>query len=291
MTDNQQDVERARQLRRARTALRTSATGGAEEEVWQRWKTVAGQPTSNYKFIQAGFEWLDLLDDPQVELRTDILAITGWTGVGGATFLIETATSVEGPWFPVLAYTQATQQSVVLSTEPNVLNELQRYLRWSVDAPNNPWAITFKLAVVGASDATGPTDAEEINQAGEIQPWYSVRSTNAYGDGTTDPEAIIQDRVHWLKTDMMRYLSVEVETPMLSAATLVLETAYAEEGPWESIAAYTASYALERINLSWEATTAPTLPALSRFLRWKLQGTPAGSVPWLACFRITGKWS
>ena len=261
-----------------------------EEVVWSRWQTIVGEATSSYRFIQGSRDWLDLLSESQVEVRTDILAVTGWVGAGGATFLIETATSIEGPWDPVLAYTQATQQSVVLSTEPNIQNELQRYLRWSVDAPSNPWAITFKIAVVGAPGSGSGESSHVEAYNSDVQPWLSIRSTNAYG-ASTDPEAIIQERSGWLDTDKMRYLSLLIEAPMLSAATLSLETAYAEQGPWEIIGAYTSSYALERINLSWEATTAPTLPALSRFVRWKLEGTPAASVPWLACFRITGKWS
>ncbi len=261
------------------------------EFVWEPWTTIAGVTTGStafLKFGQAEANYLDLDDIKTVELRADIYGWSTLTGITltGATMTIETASSQEGPWLDILTFTAASVMSVVISSEGVTDYPALRYLRYTLASATLPWKVTFRLTATpqgkGPMTAGYPPDSAE-GHTGYLQPWMAMQSLSTAS--STAP--IVQDYDDWWKTDGLQYLTLESEVTMLSAATLVLECAYNREGPWQTVVAYTTAYTVARVTLA--ATAGSTLPAIARLMRWRLEGTPSGASPWIACFRVSGR--
>jgi len=255
-----------------------------EELVWQGWRTMAGVTISGFSLTTSSEDYLDLGDTTSLEVHTHLLNIEG------ATLALQTASSEEGPWESLQSYTAATDASIIVNSAVSSNHELERYLRWEITAPTE-WQATFRITVAApAGQVMGghvelPVDPYERG-AVELAEWTSYRV--AYTTSSTTN--VIADREDWLDTDEMRYLNLETEATLLSAATLVLESAFSEEGPWTTIASYTQAYTVDRVVMSWQPSG--SVPALARYIRWHLEGqTGGGAGSWEACFRVNGKWS
>ncbi len=239
---------------------------------------------STYDLTMPSEEYLDLGDTTELQVHTNILSIVN------ATLTLQTAMNTEGPWTDVQSYTGPTDTTILVTSEVDTDFDLQRFLRWEMEAPSSTWRSSFRIGVKPKrgslkSNVRLPVDIPEKGEV-ELTEWTAYK----VGFTASSTAPVVQDRNEWVDTDEMRYLVLETEALLLSAATLVLENAFSDEGPWTQIAAYTQAYTVDRVVLSWQPSGA--VPALARYIRWHLEGTPgAAGVAWEACFRVQGKWS
>jgi len=112
-----------------------------------------------------------------------------------------------------------------------------------------------------------------MGQTYEMAPWTTLRGTS----GST--EEIIQRRDTWVDAESLKEAVICIQVLTHTNCTLSIQTAVMPEGPWTSIADFTASTNTTKYFSSTEAAT----DKFQRFLRWKI-ARPAAN--WETGFRI-----
>ena len=119
--------------------------------------------------------WVDTAHYDSVRMMTYISQITD------AELKIQTAISFEGPWTDLLTYSSAGENSVELECDANATYQLERYVRWRVEATAATWDVCFMISAafqkVGESKS-GLTPAEIRRLAG-------TTATGGYSTSTT----------------------------------------------------------------------------------------------------------
>lgn len=107
----------------------------------------------------------------------------------------------------------------------------------------------------------------------ELAPWTTLRGSSA------STEIIIQRRDTWVDAESNKEAVVSIQVLTHTNCTLSLQTAVMPEGPWTSIADFTAATNTTKYFSSTESAT----NKFQRFLRWKLDRSVAN---WQTGFRI-----
>lgn len=84
--------------------------------------------------------WVDTAHYDSVRMMTYISQITD------AELKIQTAISFEGPWTDLLTYSSAGENSVELECDANATYQLERYVRWQVEATGVTWDVCFMMS-------------------------------------------------------------------------------------------------------------------------------------------------
>lgn len=261
-----------------------------EEVIIQDWCTRIGVTMVDYTFNQSADSWLQLDDRRELDVIVEILSIgeaLTLTAVTGVTFSVQTAFSEEGPWHTIAALTSPTVALLRFTSDPNAPFPVARFIRYAIDA-ERPWQTTFRVtAYVPPNSGPLPfNEADNVHVGERLAPWTAYRGTvptSQAGYGTTG----IQSAAEYLATDELQYLVLQPEITGIQGATLHLEVAFGEDGPWRSVAAYTQPITADQVLLS-EAPTSASIEVLGRFVRTRID---APGTNWVACYRVNAKWS
>jgi len=90
--------------------------------------------------VQDECDWVDTSHYDSVRVLTYISQITD------AELKIQTAISLEGPWTDLLTYSSAGENTSELECDANATYQLERYVRWQVEATGATWDICFMMS-------------------------------------------------------------------------------------------------------------------------------------------------
>lgn len=281
-----------------------AANRGAEEVIWQPWTTMMGVtmnplvPPSgaNYQYIQPSWRWLDLSNRDYVDILLEILGI----GVAGTvathadlSLAIQTANGEDGLWGSTVTFTAATMTMMRFTTDPNSAFPVGRFLRMAVIPGTattiGPWQMTYRASAFPDAAGgqllfnSGVGDPSRVH-ANDWQCFHGSYTTQ-YGGSLLG----IQPAEDWLRSFAFQYLVFEIEITAISGATLYMEGAFNEEGPWTALGAYATAYTL--VQLVMGPTPTATIPVIPPLIRWRVYGEASGGGFWMACFRVNPKWS
>jgi hypothetical protein len=262
-----------------------------EEVIWEDWVTRAGVTTTDYTFVQAADGWLQLDERAELDLLVEILSLGQPLSLAlatGVTLHIETAFSEEGPWNRLASYDAATLVNLRLTSDPNAPYALARFLRYVIEGAE-PWQSTFRLsAYVPTGSGTVPRNNSDRSHAGEcLSHWTSYRGSMATSEVGDAAILGVQPAPEQLGTDELEYLVLEPEITMLSGCTLMIESAFGEDGPFRTVAAYTQAYTQAQIIMA-EVPYDTSVKVLGRIIRTRVVA-PTGN--WVANYRVNAKWS
>lgn len=262
-----------------------------EEVIWQDWVTRAGVTTTDYNFVQEAFDWLQLDERAELDVLVEILSLgspLSLATVAGVTFHLETAFSEEGPWNRLASYGAATLVNLRLTSDPNAPYALARFLRYVIEGAV-PWQATYRLsAYVPVGSGALPRNNSDYAHSGEyLTPWTAYRGSVATSEAGDAAILGVQPAPEQLGTDELEYLVLEPEITMLSGCTLIIESAFGEDGPFRTVAAYTQAYTQAQVIMA-EVPYDASVKVLGRILRTRVVA-PTGN--WVANYRVNAKWS
>lgn len=235
---------------------------------------------------QPARRYLRLEHTPSAVLRSQVIYSHGAL----ATFVLETAARIAGPWRS-LAETRSTGfTDYVLNAEPSSTVSTSRFVRWRVEAPAAAtWGLCARVNV------TTPNDLAPLSllPQGEhtpgyrcLQDWVTIRG--GYTASPSDGLDFIPVESSWLTTDGMENLMTELEAIRANCAQIDLQWAMNKEGPWTTVSSITPSADAKYTLLSNQPGVTTPTNLLGREVRYRVQS----SVPnWVACLRLGGKWS
>ena len=84
--------------------------------------------------------WVDTDRYDSMRVMTYISQITD------AELKIQTAISMEGPWTDLLTYSSSGENTAELECDANATYQLQRYVRWQVEATAATWDVCFMIS-------------------------------------------------------------------------------------------------------------------------------------------------
>jgi hypothetical protein len=262
-----------------------------EEVIWQDWVTRSGVTTTSYTFVQAADGWLQLDDRSELDILVEILSLgspLSLATTAGITFHIETAFQEQGPWNRLASYAGPTLVNLRLTSDPNAPYALARFLRYVIEGAE-PWQATYRLsAYVPTGSGSIPfNDSDSSHQGEYLSPWTTYRGSVATTDTGDSVSVGVQSAAEQLGTDELAYLVLEPEITMLSGCTLLIESAFGEDGPFRTVAAYTQAYTQAQVIMA-EVPYDASVKVLGRIIRTRVVA-PTGN--WVANYRVNAKWS
>lgn len=251
-----------------------------KDHLYQSWITLKGATGASLTVIQPTHQWLDIGEEDSAVLRAEIREITS-----GLTLAIQTGPCVSGPWTELAGYNSnsATKSSLVVSTDPDADNLLQRYVRWSIDPSGvgaGAWTATFQLSTRCGQPRTVGNGREAWAHSGDVQPWTALVG----GTAASGVNAIVPLESYWIDTEGQQKLTLDAEILDCVNATLSLQRAMSPEGPWTSLSDVSpTTYCLHSIVV--ESSNSASYK-MGRYIRWSVESIQA---TWQICFRINAK--
>ncbi len=143
------DLERRLRMNMGGGAMPSPNPGFSPNMMMQQKETIRFQPwlsletaASWGEIVQPASQWLAGAQVPTYQMQVQIMYLAG------ATLLLESSPTAEGPWATVVSYTAQTNTMIMLASEGG---GFAGYIRWRVEG-TAAWQICFQLrATPGAS--------------------------------------------------------------------------------------------------------------------------------------------
>ncbi len=207
-----------------------------EEFLWQDWRTYAGAAmaaTLAYEMPIPASEYLDLGESvANVLLRFNIAELRPLAAGVTPELVVESGPDESGPWRELRRTRVVGDMELLFSGMVTQGAEgPDRLIRTRIDSPNVPWVSTYRATAEAPGDCgcgTSPTGGGTGGQPfSEWIPWNSIR-----GNGSGAPVTLVTDASQYWQTRGLERALVQVEASLLSGATIHIQGAFGQEGPW-----------------------------------------------------------